>query len=103
MRKLDWVLNTSISKILLGIVGLSCVGMSKAHFVWKGLTIASDERDVCVNGRLDYEIYKWCDETSVAAEIYMKMDDKSIWRIKDDRDRAWFHLRWSNHIIPRLQ
>ena len=78
------------------------LAMSKAHFTWKGFTVASDERDVCVNGRLDYEVYKWCAETNVDAEIFLKMEDKSVWRIKDDKARAWFHLRWSNHIIPRM-
>jgi hypothetical protein len=77
--------------------------MSKAHFKWKGFTIASDGRDVCINGNYDYEIYKWCDEVKIKARIFMKMDEKSVWRIEDDKDRAWFKLRWEHVAIPELE
>lgn len=76
--------------------------MSKAHFMWKGFTIASDERDICIDGNYDYDIYKWCNEVNVNANIFMKMEGKSVWRIMDEKERAWFRLRWDHLSIPSL-
>jgi hypothetical protein len=70
---------------------------TKRFFKWKGYDIASDTRDVLVAGHLDYAVYKWCDEAGLkTANIFIKADNKSIWRIVNDRERTMFILRWAS-------
>lgn len=67
---------------------------TKTHFLWNGYHICSDHRDICLPGELDYAVYKWCNESAVNGSIFMKLEDHSVWRIKDEQDRAWFILKW---------
>ncbi len=67
----------------------------KVHFNWQGFSVTSDVRDQCLNGDLDKEVYRWCEEMGVDATIHMKLENNSVWRIRDDEQRVMFVLRWS--------
>ena len=66
----------------------------KPHFKWQGLTFTSDSRDVCLSGELDADIYDWAKQNKINASIFMKADNNSVWRIKDDEERIVFKLTW---------
>ena len=66
----------------------------KPHFVWQGFTITSDIRDLCLPGDLDADIYDWARQNSISASIFIKADNNSVWRIKDDEERIMFKLAW---------
>lgn len=67
----------------------------KKHFQWQGLDISSDSRDICLAGSLDHKVYQWCDQMQVDASIYLKIDDRSVWRIHDNDQRMLFKLAWA--------
>lgn len=67
----------------------------KVHFTWEGFTVTSDVRDQCLDGSLDKDVYRWCEEMNINAEIHMKLNGRSIWRIRNDEHRVMFVLRWS--------
>ena len=67
----------------------------KEHFKWKGMSWVSDHRDICLDGNIDYAVYRWCDRMNVDASIFMKMEHNSVWRIKDDEQRILFKLAWT--------
>jgi len=66
----------------------------KVHFIWNGLSVTSDVRDVCLDGSKDFEVYQWCNQAGICATIHMKLDGNSVWRIKDEGQRAVFILKW---------
>ena len=68
----------------------------KPHFKWQGFTITSDARDICLSGDLDADIYDWVRANKISANIFIKADNNSIWRIKDDEERIVFKLAWGN-------
>lgn len=68
---------------------------TKEHFKWKGMSIVSDVRDICLAGELDYTVYQWCEKMNVDATIFMKLEDNSVWRIKDEEQRIIFRLAWT--------
>jgi len=72
------------------------VSYQREFFKFNGYSVASDRRDVELAGYLDADVYIWCRENKIDAEINTKLDHRSIWRIKDDQHRAWFILRWNN-------
>ena len=66
----------------------------KVFFTFHDMNVTSDERDQLVPGDYDRDVYAWCKEMDVDAEIHMKLGGKSIWRIRDDAHRMLFILRW---------
>ena len=66
----------------------------KEFFIYNGHSVASDTRDHLLDGNLDADVYAWCRENSINAFINIKLEGKSIWRIPDEKQRAWFALRW---------
>ncbi len=72
---------------------------SKAHFKWKGFTIMSDSRDICLSGDLDADIYDWAKKNNVNASIFIKAENQSIWRIINDNERILFKLSWGESNV----
>lgn len=68
------------------------------------MSLVSDERDIMVPAQYYNEVLEWCKKNRInieapggnythgAAERIFKVN---IWRVKDDRQRMWFVLRWS--------
>lgn len=69
----------------------------KVHFTWKGMYVTSDVRDQCIDGKLDAEVHRWCEEAGINAEIHLKLDGNTVWRIRDDDHRLMFILRWGQN------
>lgn len=67
---------------------------TKAHFKWKGFTIMSDSRDICLPGELDADIYDWARAHKISASIFIKAENNSIWRIMNDNERMLFKITW---------
>jgi len=66
-----------------------------------GAQLISDERDIMVSNQLINRVIEWCEKTGIKAEqvvIYPTLQwtlGVNLWRVKDERHRALFILRWS--------
>ena len=62
--------------------------------------LISDERDIMLPLRLTKEVQEWCLTNNIKAErsqkqaIIQSYYGVTLWRIKDEQQRAWFILRW---------
>lgn len=76
--------------------------MAEKIFMQKGnVVLRSDSRDFVMPVQYKMAILAWCRENKIIAEhpmhnvsarFFFGMD---IWRIKDEKQRMWFALRWS--------
>lgn len=63
--------------------------------------LIGDHRDIMMPMKLTKEIQAWCEGNAIIAEpvqnhvMIQTMFGVTLWRIKDDKDRMWFTLRWS--------
>jgi hypothetical protein len=76
--------------------------MAEKVFMERGSTqLISDERDIMLPLRLTKEVQEWCLTNNITAEqsqkqaIIQSYYGVTLWRIKDERQRAWFMLKWS--------
>jgi hypothetical protein len=76
--------------------------MAEKVFLEQGsFRLISDERDIMLPLRLTKEVQKWCLTNNIKAEqnqkqaIIQSYYGVTLWRIKDEQQRAWFILRWS--------
>lgn len=71
----------------------------------EGYEIYSDSNDIRVNiedPAMVFAIKDWCSSNKVDALLMLLViPSLSIWRIKDEQQRAWFMLRWGSdeHIV----
>ena len=73
----------------------------------QGLKLMGDSRDIMVPRKYQSEVLKWCNENNVEATIgdpnkpssenamIQRLFNVNLWRVKDDKQRTWFALRWS--------
>ena len=65
----------------------------------KSLQLISDELDVMLPMGLTNQVEEWCLNNNITAErvpqIFVQTAfGVTLWRIKDERQRMWFTLRW---------
>jgi len=65
----------------------------------KSYKLISDERDVMLPMGLTKQVEEWCLNNNITAErapqIFVQTAlGVTLWRIKDERKRMWFKLRW---------
>jgi len=66
----------------------------------KSYKLISDERDVMLPMGLTNQVEEWCLNNNITAEqvqrqlIGQTAFGVTLWRIKDERKRMWFMLRW---------
>ena len=69
-----------------------------------GLSLCSDDRDIMVPRKYYYDVLSWCVEQGIVVENVMEyydnglsamLFDVNLWRVKDDKQRLMFALRWS--------
>jgi len=65
----------------------------------KSYKLISDERDVMLPMGLTNQVEEWCLNNNITAErapqIFVQTAlGVTLWRIKDERKRMWFKLRW---------
>ena len=73
----------------------------------QGLKLMGDSRDIMVPRKYQSDVLKWCKENNVEATIgdpnkpssenamVQRLFNVNLWRVKDDKQRTWFALRWS--------
>ena len=67
----------------------------------KSYKLISDERDVMLPMGLTKQVEEWCLNNNITAEqvqrqlIGQTALGVTLWRIKDERQRMWFMLRWA--------
>lgn len=69
-----------------------------------GLKLVSDERDVMVPAEYRTAVWDWCADNGIAAELALGSTQSvmaamtfgvTLWRVRDERQRVMFLLRWS--------
>lgn len=53
-----------------------------------------DTMDVDVSYTKRQELYDWCGEHNIDVEYQGTMMGTDVWRVKDEKQRIWFKLRW---------
>jgi len=57
--------------------------------------LISDSRDVRVRVWHRDAVWAWCEENDIALEYQGTLADTDVWRVRDERQRVAFILRWS--------
>jgi hypothetical protein len=65
----------------------------------KGFDLVSDERDIMLPMDLTKQVLEWCEINNITVEqnhqiILQTAFGVTLWRVKDDKQRMWFRLRW---------
>jgi hypothetical protein len=60
----------------------------------RGYEFMSDERDIATPFARRQEVYSWAGQNGITIEYQGTLGGVDVWRIQDDRQRAWFTLRW---------
>ena len=77
---------------------------TKVFKEYKGWKLVGDERDIMVSSKHHLEVLDWCDANDIDAELSMGSTSSSLaastfgavlWRVKDEKQRLAFVLRWS--------
>ena len=70
-----------------------------------------DSRDVMVPRKYQSEVLQWCRENNIEATIgdpnkpssndamIQRLFNVNLWRVKNEKHRTLFTLRWSGHAI----
>ena len=53
-----------------------------------------DTIDVVISYTKRQEVYDWCSEHNIEIEYQGTMMGTDVWRVKDEKQRLWFKLRW---------
>lgn len=61
----------------------------------RGYVLMGDERDIAVSKNNRQEVYEWAGENGITVEIQGSMSGTDVWRVKDEKHRMWFLLRWA--------
>ena len=65
-------------------------------FAEKGrVKLVGDERDVAVATWWRDAVWQWCDENSITIEYQGSLSGTDVWRVRDDKQRVWFILKWA--------
>lgn len=66
-----------------------------------GVKLVGDERDIMLPSSMLVEVFDWCDEVGIAANLVNTNGLAAncfgvlLWRVTDDRERLVFNLRWA--------
>ena len=61
-----------------------------------GYVLMGDEKEVAVSYSQRQAVYEWCGANKITIEYQGTLAGTDVWRVRDDQQRAWFTLRWSN-------
>jgi len=72
--------------------------MSRKEFAHndRGYVLLGDEKDVAVSYTFRQEVYEWCGANKITIEYQGTLSGTDVWRVRDEQQRMWFTLRWSN-------
>lgn len=64
--------------------------------VTKGrVSLMGDSRGILTPYEKRLEVWAWAEENNIQIEYQGSLAKKDLWYVKDDRERAWFILRWA--------
>jgi hypothetical protein len=64
------------------------------------IKLVSDHRDIMLPMKLTKEIQEWCRSNNITATpvqnqvMIQTMFGVTLWRIKNDKHRSWFAMKW---------
>jgi len=80
----------------------------KTFLTINGLSLCGDERDIMVPKKYYWDVLTWCQDQGIVAENAFAHDqatyesrasamlfDVNLWRIRNERHRVMFVLRWA--------
>lgn len=68
------------------------------------LTLRGDDRDIMLPAQYKLAVLSWCRKNHINIECPLNKDNEHIarhyfgmnlWRIKDEKQRMWFRLKWT--------
>lgn len=70
--------------------------MATKVFAEKGrVRLIGDERDIGVATRYRNDVLTWCDTNNIDFIHQGNLAGVDVWRVKDERQRVMFALKWS--------
>ena len=66
----------------------------KNHVVHGKYILSGDSRGVVVRCELRSKVWAWAEQNNITIEYQGSLSCKDLWYIKNEKDRAWFMLRW---------
>lgn len=64
-------------------------------FAEKGrVKLVGDEKDVPVSTWWRDAVWQWCENSGIVLEYQGTLNGTDLWRIRDEKQRSWFILRW---------
>ena len=70
--------------------------MTSKIFAEKGrVKLVGDSRDIAVPYDQRKQVWNWCYENDITVSYEGSLAGIDLWRIKDEKQRIWFALRWS--------
>ena len=60
----------------------------------RGYVLMGDERDIGVATWYRDAVWQWCADKDIELEYQGTMSGIDLWRVKNDKHRMWFQLRW---------
>lgn len=68
-------------------------------FAEKGrVKLVGDSRDVAVPVEHRDAVWKWCEDSGITLEYQGTLNWVDLWRVRDQKQRAAFLLKWSGHV-----
>ena len=69
--------------------------MASKVFAEKGrVKLIGDERDIGIVSNYREDVWAWCHANGIEFEYQGTLGNTDLWRIKDEKQRLWFALRW---------
>ena len=70
--------------------------MASKVFAEKGrVKLIGDERDIGIVSNYREDVWAWCHANGIELEYQGTLGGTDLWRVKDQKHRMWFLLRWS--------
>jgi hypothetical protein len=63
----------------------------------KGYIRTGDSTDIMLPATLRAEVYDWCWAQGMLVALEGIMAGMDVWRIRDEKHRMWFRLKWAGH------
>ncbi len=65
-------------------------------FAEKGrVRLIGDERDIGIVSNYREDVWAWCDANNINLEYQGTLGKMDLWRVRDERQRVMFLLRWA--------
>ena len=61
----------------------------------RGYVLMGDSRDFAVAYANRDAVWSWCEKNKITVEYKGSFNETDLWRVRDDKQRVWFALRWS--------